>query len=260
MGHSKGGGCILKETTREYIMFTHAISCCDTTFRLHGVGKQLMLKKLLCDSKIGQHAEIICLAYIPTWSNYWSWEKAIASLYNWGKTYSLDKLRCQGIKAKVVGCSKQIEAQVLPLTSGATKYHLLRMFHQTGEWKGKILNATECGLKEKDGKFIPLWIDLPQAADHLLAVIHGNYKAGCSTQNASLTGMALNVHLLVVTVKALAALKICIQRLMRLKLMNEQSQSFKNFSEDLAFICFWICLSVAGSTFFCYLVNPVIFA
>ena len=106
-------------------------------------------------------------------------EKAIVSLYNGGKNDSLDKLRYLRLKEKVVMCSKEIQAWVLPPTSGVAKYHSLRVFYQICEWKGESLIVTE--YEWKDGKVIPLRTDLPPAPDHILEVIHCNCKTGCST-------------------------------------------------------------------------------
>ena len=142
---------VLKETTCENILFAHAISGCDTTSRLHGVGKHLVLKKLLNDSEFQKHAEtFLCDADIQTNQIIAAGERAIVSLYNGQKNDSLDKLRCQRFKEKVVKCSKEIQAQALPPTSNAAKYHSLRVFHQISEWMGKSLDATAYGWREKD--------------------------------------------------------------------------------------------------------------
>lgn len=173
---------ILKETTCENILFAHAISGCDTTSRLYGVGKHLVFKKLLSDSEFRKHAEIFLSGPdTPHDRIIEAGEKAIVSMYNGGKNDSLDKLRCQRFKEKVVRCSKEILPQVLPPTSGAAKYHSLRVFYQISEWKGESLNATDYGWKEQDGKFIAVRTDLPPAPDHLLEVIHCNCRTGCST-------------------------------------------------------------------------------
>ena len=173
---------VLQETTCENILFAHAISGCDTTSRLHGVGKHLALKKLLNDSEFQKHAEtFLYAADIQTNQIIAAGEREIVSLYNGQKNDSLDKLKCQRFKEKVVKCSKEIQAQALPPTSNAAKYHSLRVFHQISEWMGKSLDATAYGWRKKDGKFLPVKTDVPPAPNYLLEVIHCNCKTGCST-------------------------------------------------------------------------------
>ncbi|KAK2148983.1 hypothetical protein LSH36_473g03027 [Paralvinella palmiformis] len=103
-----------------------------------------------------------CLAHVP---NMMKLLKPIMSLYQGRKHHDLDKRRCQRFKEKVVRCSKQIQAQVLPPTSGAAEYQSLRTFHRMREWKGESLNANEYGWKEKHSRLIPLRTDLPPAPE-----------------------------------------------------------------------------------------------
>ena len=137
---------------------------------------------------------------------------------------------------------------------------LTTCFHRISEWKGESLNATECGLKETDGKFIPLRTYLPRAPDHLLDVIRYNCKAGCSTLKYICRGNGLECTFTCGECKGLAALMQWIQRLLRLKLMNEQSQSFKNVFRIPGFYLLLDLSIWCGQDFLCYLVKLALFA
>ena len=146
-----------------------------------------MFKKLLRDFEFREHAEIYLSGpYTQHDQITEAREQAIVSLYNGGKNYSLNKLKFQQFKENVgVRCSKQIQAQVLPPTSGVAKYHSLRVFmNLSNEKETTLMPLNMCGRRRMASSFF-LRSYLPPAPNHLLE--------------------ALNVHFPVVTVKALAA-------------------------------------------------------
>jgi len=93
-----------KETISEYILFAHAISGCDTTSRMIGVGKHLAFKKLLGDSEFRKHAEIFRSGpYTEHDQIIEAGEKEIVSLYNGGKMTVWKNLDASDLKKKCSG-------------------------------------------------------------------------------------------------------------------------------------------------------------
>ena len=83
--------------------------------------------------------------------------------------------------------SSHVKPQTLPPTSGAAKYHSLRVYLQIQEWKGSAdgLHPTDWGWQECDEGFLPLQTSLAPAPEHLLRVIRCNCKADCSTMRCT---------------------------------------------------------------------------
>ena len=168
------------DTRKAQEMLTDSVS-----ERLFRVGKSLAFKKLLSDSQFQNCARLFLIQsdQITCDEIIEAGEKALVCLYNGSENESLDTLRCRRFKEKVVKCSKAIQAEVLPPSSAAAKYHSLRDFYQISEWKGEegSLTATDWGWMEKDSKFISVQTDLPTAPDYFLEVFHCGCKTGCTT-------------------------------------------------------------------------------
>ena len=166
------------------ILFVHAVLGCDSTSRIHGLGKAAALKKIkdnryflslakVFDKEDGvQRMEIIEAG-----------EKALVCLYNGKGGEGIDTLRVGHFHNKIVKSSKFVEAKTLPPTAAATRYHSTRVYYQIQEWKGKAghLNSLEWGWVEEAGNLVPVKTDLPPAPSKLLEVVSCNCKSGCNT-------------------------------------------------------------------------------
>ena len=116
-------------------------------------------------------------------------EKGLVNIYTGKSTDTLDSHRYQRVCEKVASKSSHVKPQTLPPTSGAAKYHSLRVYLQIQEWKGSAngLDPTDWEWQECDKGFLPLHTSLAPAPDHLLQVIRCSYQADCSTMRCTCT-------------------------------------------------------------------------
>jgi len=178
----------LGDTVRRTILFVHAILGCDTTSRLFGIGKAVSLKKVMKNAHFCKLADIFSGDVdISQEDIIKAGESALVCLYGGSEKDNLNTLRYQRFKEKVTTCSKTVEAQTLPPTSAAAKYHSLRVFFQVNEWKGNSLglHATDWGWKEKDGQLLPISTDEDPAPTYLIEMIRCNCKTGCNTSRCT---------------------------------------------------------------------------
>ena len=176
-----------------HILFIHSILGCDTTSRLHGLGKGIALRKFreqhrfvelagVFDS-ISQKEDIITAG-----------EEALILLYNGKDEKSLDSLRYKRYCDKVARSSSFVHPQNLPPTSSAAKYHSLRVYYQIRQWQGTEdgMSPQDWGWKENDGVLIPVTTDLEPAPNELLQIIRCNCQTDCSTLRCSCRKHGLN--------------------------------------------------------------------
>ena len=98
------------------ILFIHAISGCDTTSRLYGIGKGLPLKKFVSNTHFREHVKVF--DSLPV-----SKEEIVKP------EEGLDGLRFRCYCEKVSTGTSQIQPQSLPPTSAAASYHSMRVYH-----------------------------------------------------------------------------------------------------------------------------------
>lgn len=167
----------------KHILFLHAILGCDTTSRLHGIGKGTSLKKFKESDIFREQAEVFYAHSASTDDVAEAGERAMVILYNGKCTDTLDMLRYHRFCEKVASSSSYIQPQVLPPTSVAAKYHSLRVYLQVQEWKGSLqrLNPINWGWQKCDEGFLPIQTTLPPAPENLLKVIKCNCHGDCST-------------------------------------------------------------------------------
>ncbi len=117
------------------ILFLHAIRGCNTTSRLHGIGKGNALKKF----REGRHFHELAKVFDSPLSRKQdiidAGENAVIVLYNGKPEMSLDTLRYKRYCNKVASSTCYIQPQTLPPTSAAVKYHSLRVYYQIRQWK-----------------------------------------------------------------------------------------------------------------------------
>ena len=120
----------------QIIIFVHAILGCDTTSRLHGLGKASSLKMVTKNEQFLRLAHLFCGdAYTLKEGIIKAGEDVLVYLYNGSEQDDLNSLRYKRFCEKVKSGSKAVEAKCLPPTSAASRYHSLRVFFQINVWR-----------------------------------------------------------------------------------------------------------------------------
>ena len=101
-------------------------------------------------------------------------EKALVLLCNGKLGQSLDALRHQRYKEKLVTNTAKIDPNSLPPTSAPAKFHSLRVYAQVVQWREQDINIEERGWTRADGSVVPIMTDLPLAPENLLRVVRCN--------------------------------------------------------------------------------------
>ena len=110
----------------QHILFLHAVLGCDTTSRLHGIGKGASLKKFQASNSFRQQAKVLHTHSASNHDVTCAGEKAIVVLYNGNSTDSLDSLRHQRSCENVSSSRYHVHPRAIPPTSGAARYHRIR--------------------------------------------------------------------------------------------------------------------------------------
>lgn len=176
--------------------FIHAISGCDTTSRLFGVGKGQAIKKALTDDRFME----IALSFVSDVSRdeiLKRGEEAVILLYNGVQLEGLDLLRFRKFTIKVMTSSKFVEVHTLPPTSDAAKYHVLRTFYQVKQWTGSVdsMDVQEWGWVVQGNLCLPIRSTKPPAPEELLKTIYCRCKTNCDTKrcNCRKHGLECNI-------------------------------------------------------------------
>lgn len=139
------------------MLFIHAILGCDTTSRLHGIGKGAALKKFVSCHYFQEQAKFVNVnSTKEAIATATAGENALVCLYNGKPGDRLDNLRYRRCCEKLASNSSHIQPQNLPPTSAAAKYHCFRVYHQIRQWKGDELPVDEWGWKKTgDDQIVP---------------------------------------------------------------------------------------------------------
>ena len=154
----------------------HAISGCDTTSKLFGIGKSTVMRKSISISKeaspfLSKDAtqeqieeagrKIICLIYD---------EKATH--------FNLDLIRLSKFEQSVIKSMKTVPIHKLPPTTSAARYHSFRVYYQVQVWLGNesLHKATDWGWKLVKGNLYPKKMDKLPAPEALMKIM----KCGCT--------------------------------------------------------------------------------
>ncbi|KAL2082773.1 hypothetical protein ACEWY4_022591 [Coilia grayii] len=170
------------------LLFLHAMTGCDTTSRIFGVGKKIALQKLLQGDPFLQSCANAFI--IPNQTAEVIDElgcQGMAVLFGGKHTDSLATLRHKTFSKKVASASSFVASERLPPTESATKLHCRRVYYQIMIWMGKAegMNAKNWGWNLVDNQFIPIMSGMNAAPDGLLKVIHCNCSNPCQTLRCS---------------------------------------------------------------------------
>ena len=120
----------------QVIFFVHAILGCDTTSRLHGLGKASALKMVTKNEQFLRLTHLFCGdAETSKEAIVRAGEDVLVYLYNGSEQDDLNSLRYKRFCEKVKSGSKAVEAKCLTPTSAASRYHSLRVFLQINVWR-----------------------------------------------------------------------------------------------------------------------------
>ena len=170
------------------LLFVHAVTGCDTTSRLHGIGKGPLLKKIISNTKyLGNAPSVFFQSHSSSTREMLEnvGEEVMASLYGGLPGEGLDLLRFRKFVTKTSTLDKHVQVCSLPPTSAAAKYHTYRVYHQVQQWVGNTLLAQDWGWKLDDNMLIPMKTTLAPAPDELLNIIRCNCKSNCDSKRCS---------------------------------------------------------------------------
>ena len=138
------------------LLFLHAILGCDTTSRVHGIGKAAALKKYANSLHFREQAKVF---NSPSTVDdiVVAGENALVSLYGGKPGEKLDGMRYQRYCEKLATNSSQIQPQNLPPTSAAARHRSLRVYLQVKQWKGENegMSLEDYGWKVTEGQVLP---------------------------------------------------------------------------------------------------------
>ncbi|KAK3092613.1 hypothetical protein FSP39_004972 [Pinctada imbricata] len=149
----------------------HAITCCDTTSRVFGIGKTHAIKKFIQTPALNSSATMFLDVNASKANIASAGESIVCSLFAGMPSETLNQLRYRKFVTKTVSWTSFIQVHELPPTAAANHFHSLRTCHQVQMWTGNELNPLEYGWKEDGGKLLPIKTILPAAPDDLLKVL-----------------------------------------------------------------------------------------
>ena len=176
---------VLGRNVTSSILFVHALLGCDTTSRVHGIGKGIALKKAKINAQFRQLAGVFNRSDSSREDVIEAGEKALLSVFNAASTESLNSLRYIKYCQKVATGNVCLQPENLPPTSSAASFHSLRVYLQVQEWKQNQLRPQDWGWRLSDGRLLPILTDRPPAHQSLLEMIRCNCRTDCKTQRCS---------------------------------------------------------------------------
>ncbi|CAG2248999.1 unnamed protein product [Mytilus edulis] len=155
---------VLGEEVCHQLPFVHAITGCDTTSRLHGIGKPAVLKKIKSDRHLQTQGEVFLM-----------------------ESMGKDDVCKAGVEA-LVNLYGGMPVQTLPPTSDAAKFHSMRVYLQCQYWRGKTaeeMDPLKWGWTLKNEKLFPIEMTKQPAPEFLLKMTHCNCKTDCDNRRCS---------------------------------------------------------------------------
>ena len=205
--HSQGKACRIwdinktaklhGETTCRLLPFVHAVTGCDTTSRLFGLGKAVALKKVATNEYFRSQGEIFMSNGRTKDDIIKAGEEAISCLYGGVPLEGLQILRWRKFTSKVAqNRGTPVAVHTLPPTPDAASLHSLRVYLQCQVWTGETaLNPVEFGWFVENGKYLPKKMTLPPAPDSLLQIIRCNCKTSCDTRRCTCRRSGLDCYI-----------------------------------------------------------------
>ena len=174
----------LQTDLTENLLFIHALTGCDTTSRLQGIGKGTALKRLSSSSELCKLGQKFMQSSADPTEIIKAGEKAIMILYHVKGNNTLDSMRYTKFLDLVSTKLNQVEPSSLPPTSSSAKYHSMRVYLQVQQWKDPkcSLKPEHWGWRKSKGVYIPIASDLEPAPKDLLKVFWCNCQGDCNSR------------------------------------------------------------------------------
>ena len=175
---------ILGQKVCQAILFIHSILGCNSTSRVHGIGKAASLKMATKNAHFCHLAEAFCGD--PPRRVASKLENVCLSVSTMGQTRKFSTLYV--LQTILRESPEEFDScwgkmPTLPPTSAVARYDNsnLRVFFQISDWKGDIsgLQSTEWGWKEGEGWLLPKMTDRPPAPSKLIEMFRCDFKTGC---------------------------------------------------------------------------------
>ena len=166
---------------RHLLIVLHAITGCDTTSSPYNIEKCTALKKLIGNKKLSSLARLFLedaeRHYIHTEE-----KKMLVLLHNGQSSDTLDELTHHVFCKKIAVGSSCTEAESLPPTSAAARYHSEGVYCQVQQWMGKSsLKASKWEWRIENSLCLPKMT----APEDLLNVSRCTCKEHCDTKRCS---------------------------------------------------------------------------
>lgn len=178
----------LGEVLCENMLFIHALLGCDTTSRVHGIGKRVALTLARNSPYFREQSQVFYDETATKEQIISAGENALVAACNGKPGQSINDLRFQRFCVKASSyTTASVKPQSLPPSEAATRCHSLRVFYQVQEWRGRgeELDPEDWGWKIRDGRLIPTPTHLDAAPQTLLKVIRCNCRTGCNSMRCS---------------------------------------------------------------------------
>ena len=178
----------LTEEVCQCILFLHALTGCDTTSRINGLGKGQAFKKVKANPTFFKtiSASFLMNSPIPSKELLSSkGEEALACFFGAQPCEGLDLLRFRKFVTKTSRAKEHVQVNSLPPTYAAASYHIFRVYHQIQQWIGNGLEPTDWGWQLKNDTLVPIKTHLPPAPEELLKIIRCNCKQNCESKRCN---------------------------------------------------------------------------
>lgn len=175
--------------------FAHAMSGCDTTSALFGIGKVKVLKVLQSAQSLRSDILIFGETGASPKELHRVGEQFVAAFYKGGSKApkALDELcYLHMISPKYVAIER------MPPTSRACYFHCLRVHHQVSTWCNlRTVLSKEYGFKLEAGSMVPIITDMAPAPSDLLREIRcscKNSKKLCASCSCAKKRLPCSIH------------------------------------------------------------------
>ena len=180
---------VLGRNIMSSILFVHTLLGCDTTSRVHGIGRGIgrgiALKKGKINAKFHQLVGNFNRSDSSREDVIEAGEKALPSVFNAASTESLNSLRYTKCCQKVATGNVCLQPENLPPPSSAASFDSLRVYLQVQEWKQNQLRPQDWGWRLSDGHLLPILTDRPPAHQSSFEMIRCNCKTDSKTKGCT---------------------------------------------------------------------------
>ncbi|KAF5281918.1 hypothetical protein FQR65_LT14444 [Abscondita terminalis] len=161
---------------RSVMLFLHAFCGCDTTSSFYMYGKTKIFDLFEKNPDLLEAAKIFNKENADKSELYQVAKTIVFKLYGKKSDFSssLADYRCEYYDTLT-----NRDIKLLPLTDGALRMHVLRVYLQCQTWLGRSLDATQYGWKIKNDILVPIYSDEVLIPEKILKKIHCACKTNC---------------------------------------------------------------------------------